>query len=50
MIEEVIKDYNYKFYDINENGSVRKVSKLTKSDYWNYLLCSEEIATFLDLP
>ena len=49
MIEQVIKDYNYKFYNINENHGVRKVNKLTKSDYWNYLLCSEEIAKFLDL-
>lgn len=49
MIEEVIKDYGYKFYNINENAGIREVNKLTKSDYWNYLLVSEEIATFLNL-
>tara|TARA_B100001989_G_C24525043_1_gene458144 strand:+ start:905 stop:1732 length:828 start_codon:yes stop_codon:yes gene_type:complete len=49
LIEDVIKDYDYKFYNINENGGIRKVDKLTKSDYWNFLLCSEEIEKFLDL-
>ena len=49
MIENVIKDYGYNFYNINENGGIRKVNKLSKSDYWNFLLCSDEIAKFLDL-
>ena len=30
-------------------NSIRQVEKIGKSDYWNFLLCDEKIAKYLDL-
>ena len=49
LIYKYVENYNYLFFNINENGGIRKVNKLSKSDYWNFLLCSEEVAKYLDL-
>lgn len=48
-VEKIIGGMGYLFFNINENGGIRKVSKLEKSDYYNYLLCSAEKAAFLKL-
>lgn len=48
-IQNQLKDIHYLFFNIDENNGVRKVEKLTKSDYYNFLICSEEIAAKLKL-
>lgn len=48
-IENLVKNVNYLFFNINEHDSVRRVNSLTKSDYYNFLLCSREIAVKLKL-
>lgn len=43
-ISELIDGMGYEYYNIDENGFIRKVSKLTTSDYYNFLLCKKEIS------
>jgi FkbM family methyltransferase len=49
-VEGMIKGLGYLFYNIDENKGIRKVDKIEKSDYFNYLLCNEKIARGLKLP
>jgi FkbM family methyltransferase len=44
-----IHSCNYLYFNIDENGGVRKVNHLSKSDYYNFLLCSDEVARKLKL-
>lgn len=48
-IETLVKDLNYLYFNIDELGSVRHVTSLSKSDYYNYLFCTSEIADKLNL-
>jgi len=48
-VEKIVHGLGYLFYNINENGGIRKVDKLEKSDYYNYLFCSPEKAAFLNI-
>jgi FkbM family methyltransferase len=48
-VETLINGMGYLFFNINENGGIRKVEHIGKSDYYNYLLCSAESASFLKL-
>ena len=48
-IQALVSNCNYLFFNIDENGGVKKVDQITKSDYYNYLLCSTEIAQKLNL-
>lgn len=48
-IHEIVKDMNYLYYNIDERGSIRKVDTITRSDYYNYLFCNNEIANKLGL-
>ncbi len=43
-IEELISGMGYEYYNIDEQGSIRKVEHLGKSDYYNFLICKPEIA------
>lgn len=43
-VTELISGINYVFYNIDENAGIRKVSKLSTSDYYNFLICKPEIA------
>lgn len=49
-IDLLFKGSGYLYFNINESGGIRQVKKITKSDYYNYLLCSEETASKLGLP
>jgi len=53
-IQNIISDIDYVFYNIDENSGIKKVSKLSKSDYYNFLICKPEVAQKLiilkDLP
>lgn len=41
---------NYLYFNINdETGTIRQTEVITKSDYWNYLLCRESVARDLGL-
>jgi FkbM family methyltransferase len=48
-VSECVKNINYLFFNIDERGGIRRVDSITKSDYYNYLLCSKEIALKLGL-
>lgn len=48
-IAELISGINYEFYNIDENTGIRKVSHLTRSDYYNFLICKPEIAEKLEI-
>lgn len=48
-INTQLKNMHYLYFNIDENNGIRKVAKLEKSDYYNFLICSEEIAVKLKL-
>ncbi len=48
-VQDLLKDKGYLYFNIDELGGVRQVSSITKSDYYNYLVCSETIARKLGL-
>ena len=49
-VENLIKGKEYLFFNLDEkNSSVGLVDKITKSDFWNYLLCNEQLANELGL-
>ena len=43
-VESLVKNINYLYFNIDENKGIKKVDGISKSDYYNYLLCSEEVA------
>lgn len=50
QINELLDKFNYLYFNLNEeNFGIRKVEKLSKSDYHNFLVCTEEKAKFLNL-
>lgn len=48
-IEEIISNINYNFYNIDENKGIRQVQNLSKSDYYNFLICKPEIANSIKI-
>lgn len=48
-IFNAVKNLNYLYFNINEIGGIRQTEKIEKSDYYNYLLCSKEVAVMLGL-
>jgi FkbM family methyltransferase len=48
-VEKIVKDLDYLYFNIDEKAGIRQVEKITRSDYYNYLLCSEAIAIKLQL-
>ena len=49
-LSELLDKFNYLYFNLNEeNFGIRKVEKLCKSDYYNFLICTEEKAKFLNL-
>lgn len=48
-VEKMVDGLEYLYFNIDENSGIRRVTKITKSDYYNYLLCSQEIAKALSL-
>ncbi|MCC6385564.1 MAG: FkbM family methyltransferase [Bacteroidia bacterium] len=49
QVNEFVKDAGYLYFNIDERGSIRQTEKVQKSDYYNYLLCSAEIAAKIGL-
>lgn len=48
-IQNLIAKINYLYFNIDEINSPKLVSKLEKSDFYNFLICSPEIAKELKL-
>ena len=48
-VNDIITGLDYLFFNIDENGGIRQVKKINKSDYYNYLCCNEKIAIELGL-
>ena len=48
-VKELIGGLGYLYFNIDENKGIRKVDTIAHSDYYNYLLCSKEIAQQLKL-
>jgi FkbM family methyltransferase len=48
-IEKIISGMGYLYFNIDEQNPPKQVSKLTKSNYYNFFLCSEETAQKLKL-
>lgn len=50
QVEVLLKDKDYLYFNIDEaSDSIRRVVMITKSDYYNYLVCSEAVAADLNL-
>ena len=49
IIFDVVRKYDYLYFNIDENGSVRQTETIEKSDYYNYLLCNEKVARSIGL-
>lgn len=49
-VEEMVANCDYLYFNIDDRaGTIRRVDKITKSDFWNYLLCTPEKAEKLGL-
>ena len=49
-VEKVLAPHGYLYFNIDdEKGLLRQTDKITKSDNWNYILCSPEVAAKLNL-
>lgn len=48
-VEDLIRNLDYIYFNIDERRGVRQVSHITKSDYFNYLLCRKEVAEQIGL-
>lgn len=48
-INKIISGIDYSFYNINEKSGIKKVDQLSKSDYYNFLICKPEIAEKLNI-
>ncbi|MDH5545047.1 MAG: FkbM family methyltransferase [Gammaproteobacteria bacterium] len=46
-VYEMIKDFGYEFYNIDEEKGPHRVERLSKSDVFNFLICKPEIANRL---
>ena len=43
-MEDILKEMDYEYYIIDENSGIVKVEHLRKSDYYNFLICTPEVA------
>lgn len=48
-IGELIKDCGYLYFNINENGGVKRVDSVSRSDYYNFLFCTKDVARKIGL-
>ncbi|MBS1650680.1 MAG: FkbM family methyltransferase [Bacteroidetes bacterium] len=48
-VESLIKHLDYLFFNIDEINKPKQVSKIDKSDFHNYLFCSEKTAKYLNI-
>jgi FkbM family methyltransferase len=48
-VQKLTEGLGYLYFNIDEDKGVRQVSKLSRSDYFNFLLCNESVAKDLKL-
>lgn len=48
-VQNLLLGCDYLFFNIDELGNPKMVQEIVKSDYYNYLICSKEIAQKLNL-
>ena len=48
-VQSLVQNLGYLYFNIDENKGIRQVNEITKSDYFNYLLCHEGTARDLEL-
>jgi hypothetical protein len=48
-VQKLVEGLGYLYFSINENEGLKRKGTMTKSEGFNYLLCSEETATSLQL-
>ena len=49
-VENLVRGKGYLYFNLDEKtDSIRRVEKITKSDFYNYLLCNEQLADELGL-
>jgi FkbM family methyltransferase len=48
-VKDLVQDLDYLYFNIDENNGIRQVKTIDHSDYYNYLLCSKQIAQQLKL-
>jgi FkbM family methyltransferase len=48
-VEKIITGLDYLYFNIDETKGIKQIDKITKSDYFNYLLCTKEVAKKLGL-
>lgn len=49
-VEDLVAKNGYLYFDIDDkNGSLKQTNQITKSDFYNYLLCNEKTAKELNL-
>ncbi len=48
-IQQLVSGLDYLFFNIDETKGIRQVENIGKSDYYNYLLCTKEMAEKINL-
>jgi FkbM family methyltransferase len=48
-VNQLVSNLDYYYFNIDELNGIRQVEKISKSDYYNYLICTKEIAKELNL-
>ena len=48
-VQKQVEGLGYLYFNIDENKGIRQTQRIEKSDYYNYLLCSAEVASTLGL-
>lgn len=48
-VQSIIKNIDYLYFNIDEVNTPKKVDKIIKSDYYNYLICKKNVAQKLNL-
>lgn len=48
-VNDMINDLGYLYFNIDERSGIRQTPKVEKSDFYNYLICQEDVARELNL-
>ncbi len=48
-VNKILQGLDYLYFNIDEKGGIRQMDKITKSDFYNYLVCNYDIAVKLGL-
>jgi FkbM family methyltransferase len=46
-VQELIKDVPYQYYSISEEKGIKRADKLSQSEGYNFLICTEEVAKMI---